>query len=233
MKILAVDTSAKAASAAVTENGKIISECFTNTGLTHSQTLMPMVKTVLDGAMLGVGDIDVFAVNNGPGSFTGVRIGVAAVKGMAQPMARPCCEVSTLESLAYNLIGTDCIAVSCMDARCAQVYTAAFSCGETVERLSDDEAVAIKDMEEKLLSFEKPIVFVGDGAELCYNYYKDRLSCSLASEILRYQRASSTAQVAYLKSERGETVMAEKLMPMYLRLPQAERELKKKKGEST
>lgn len=233
MKILAVDTSAKSASVAVTENGKVISECFTNTGLTHSQTLMPMVKTVLDGAMTNIGDIDAFAVNNGPGSFTGVRIGVAAIKGMAQPTAKQCVEVSTLESLAYNLIGIKCTAVSCMDARCAQVYTAAFRCGETVERLSDDEAVAIKDMEEKLVSFEKPIIFVGDGAQLCYNYYKDRLSCCLASEILRYQRASSTALVAYRKIENGETVTAKELMPMYLRLPQAERELKKKKGEST
>ncbi len=229
MKILAVDTSAKAASAAVTDNGKIISECFTNTGLTHSQTLMPMVKTVLDGAGVKVGDIDLFAVNNGPGSFTGVRIGVAAIKGMAQPTGKPCVEVSTLESLAYNLIGTGFTAVSAMDARCSQVYTAAFKCGETVERLSDDEAVAIKDMEEKLLTFPKPIVFVGDGAELCYNYYKDRLPCAVASEILRYQRASSTALVGQIKAEKGETVTPEKLMPMYLRLPQAERELKKKK----
>ncbi len=233
MKILAVDTSAKAASAAVTEDGKILSECFTNTGLTHSQTLMPMVKTVLDGAGIEVGDIDLFAINNGPGSFTGVRIGVAAIKGMAQPTDKACCEVSTLESLAYNLIGTSCTAVSAMDARCEQVYTATFRCGETVERLCDDEAVAIKDMEEKLLSYPQPIVFVGDGAELCYNYYKDRLPCSLASEILRYQRASSTALVAYLKAEKGETVSPQKLMPLYLRLPQAERELKKKKENLT
>lgn len=233
MKILAIDTSAKAASAAVTDGGKILSECFTNTGLTHSQTLMPMVKTVLDGAGIKLDSIDLIAVNNGPGSFTGVRIGVAAVKGMAQPTGKACAEVSTLESLAYNLIGIDCTAVSAMDARCGQVYTAAFGCGETVERLSGDEAVAISDMEEKLKSFEKPIIFVGDGAELCYNYYKDKVPCSLASELLRYQRASSTALAAYLKAKKGETVSCEKLMPLYLRLPQAERELKKKKGELT
>lgn len=229
MEILAVDTSAKAASVAVSDNGKIISECYTNTGLTHSQTLMPMIKTVLDGARMTVDDMDLFAVNNGPGSFTGVRIGVAAIKGMTQPKNKPCVEVSTLESLAYNLINTGFVAVSAMDARCSQVYTAAFKCGETVERLSEDEAVAIKDMEEKLLTYQAPIVFVGDGAELCYNYYKDRLPCSLASEILRYQRASSTALVAYKKAEKGETVSPDKLMPLYLRLPQAERELKKKK----
>ena len=233
MKILAVDTSAKAASAAVTEDEKIISECFTDTGLTHSQTLMPMVKTVLDGAGLTLDDIDMLAVNNGPGSFTGVRIGVAAVKGMAQPLEKSCAEVSTLESLAYNLIGLNCVAVSAMDARCGQVYTAAFDCGETVERLGGDEAVAISDLEERLRSFEKPIIFVGDGARLCYNYYKDKVPCSLANELLRYQRASSTALAAYLKAKKGETVSCERLMPLYLRLPQAERELKKKKGELT
>lgn len=231
MKLLAVDTSAKAASAAVVSDGKILSECFMNTGLTHSQTLMPTVKTVLDMAGITLDDIDFFAVNNGPGSFTGVRIGVAAIKGMAQPTKKSCVEVSTLESLAYNLLGIDCTAVACMDARCAQVYTAAFDCGEKVERLTDDEAVAIKDMEEKLKEHKKPIAFVGDGAELCYNYYKDKLTCTLASELLRYERASSTAFAAMEKIENDETVTAQKLMPTYLRLPQAERELKKKKGE--
>ncbi len=231
MKILAVDTSAKVSSVAVVQDGKIMSESFMNTGLTHSQTLMPMVKSVLDMANINVSDIDCFAVNNGPGSFTGVRIGVSAIKGMAQPTGKMCVEVSTLESLAYNLLGVECTAVACMDARCAQVYTATFRCGETVERLTDDEAVAIKDMEEKLKNCEKPIIFVGDGAELCYNYYKDKLTCTLASEFLRYERATSTAFVAAKKAENGETVTPEKLMPLYLRLPQAERELKKKKGE--
>lgn len=231
MKILAVDTSAKAASAAVVQDGKLMSENFMNTGLTHSQTLMPTVKTVLDEAGININEIDFFAINNGPGSFTGVRIGVAAIKGMAQPTGKKCVEVSTLESLAYNLLGINCTAVACMDARCAQVYTAAFDCGETVERLTDDEATAIKDMEEKLKTYEKPIIFVGDGAQLCYNYYKEKLDCTLASELLRYERASSTAFAAMKKIEKGDTVTAEKLMPMYLRLPQAERELKKKKGE--
>lgn len=231
MKILAVDTSAKAASAAVTEGGKILSENFTDTGLTHSQTLMPMVKSVLDAANISVKDIDIFAINNGPGSFTGVRIGVAAVKGMAQPLGKECVAVSTLEALAYNLIGLGCVAVSAMDARCGQVYTASFECGETVERLCGAEAVEISGLEERLKSYRRPIIFVGDGASLCYDFYKDKVPCSLANELLRYQRASSTALAAQMKAMRGETVPAEKLMPFYLRLPQAERELKKKKGD--
>lgn len=230
MKILAVDTTATAASAALIDGGKIISEVYTNTGLTHSQTLMPMVDCVLKGANIKVGDIDFFAVNNGPGSFTGVRIGVAAVKGMAQITGKPCIAVSTLEALAYNLSDNDCIAVSAMDARCGQVYTASFSAEKgTVTRLTPDIAVAVEEPEERLKEYRKKIIFVGDGAKLCYNYYKDKLDCSLAGELLRYQRAASTALCAYIKAENGETVSASELMPAYLRLPQAERELKKKK----
>ncbi len=233
MRILAFDSSARAASAAVTENGEVKSEIFTNTGLTHSQTIMPMADAALRGAGVTLDDIDCIAVNNGPGSFTGVRIGVAAVKGLAQMRNIPCAGISTLESLAYNLAGINCTAVCAMDARCAQVYTAAFSCRDgKVERLSDDEAVAIKDIEEKLKNFEQPIIFVGDGAKLCYNYYKDKLDCRLAGELLRYQRASSTAVCAGLHAKRGETVTAEQLMPLYLRLPQAERELRKKEEKS-
>lgn len=232
MKILAVDTTATAASVAVLNDGKLLSESFTNTGLTHSQTLMPMIDNTVKGANIDIKDIDFFAVNNGPGSFTGVRIGVAAVKGMAQMLGKPCVEISTLESLAYNLIDNNCIAVCAMDARCQQVYTASFDCdGGTVTRLCDDEAIAISDLEERLVNYKKTVIFVGDGAMLCYNYYKDRLSCSVISEGRRHQKALSVALAATLKIEKGETVSANELMPSYLRLPQAQRELKKKTEE--
>lgn len=229
MKILGIDTTAKSACVAVLSDGKIISSFYTNTGLTHSQTLLPMVDTVLKSANYNIGDIDYFAVNNGPGSFTGVRIGVSAVKGMAQFSNKPCVEVSTLESLAYNLIDCDCIAVSAMDARCNQVYTASFLCrrGE-VTRLSDDEAVLIDEMEERLKEYDVPIIFVGDGAMLCYEYYKQKINCSLSCENSRYQDARSVVLAAERKIASGKTVSAEKLEPLYLRLPQAERELKKK-----
>lgn len=229
MKILAVDTTATAASAAIISDGKLLSESFTNTGLTHSQTLMPMIDNTVKGANLDIKDVDAFAVNNGPGSFTGVRIGVAAVKGMAQMLKKPCVEVSTLESLAYNLIDNNCIAVCAMDARCQQVYTASFDCeASVVTRLCDDEAIAISDLQERLENYKKNVIFVGDGAMLCYNYYKDKLPCSVISEGRRHQKALSTALVAALKIEKGETVSANELMPSYLRLPQAQRELKKK-----
>lgn len=228
MKILAVDTTAAAASAAVLSDGKILGASFTNTGLTHSQTLMPMIENTLTGACTDIDEIDLFAVNNGPGSFTGVRIGVAAVKGMAHMKNKKCMEISTLESLAYNLIDTDCTAVCAMDARCSQVYTAAFRCenGE-VTRLSEDRALLISELEEELKVFSLPVIFVGDGAGLCYEYYKEKISCRLASEKNRFQNAKSTALIAYLKEE-SDYVSAQTLMPSYLRLPQAQRELKKK-----
>ena len=232
MKILAVDTTATAASVTVLSDGKLLSESCTNTGLTHSQTLMPMIDNTVRGANIDIKDIDFFAVNNGPGSFTGVRIGVAAVKGMAQMLGKPCVEISTLESLAYNLIDNSCIAVCVMDARCQQVYTASFDCdGNTVTRLCDDEAIAISDLEERLTNYKKTVIFVGDGAMLCYNYYKDRLPCSVISEGRRHQKALSVALAATLKIEKGETVSANELMPSYLRLPQAQRELKKRTEE--
>ena len=233
MRILAFDSSAKVASAAVTEDGEIKSEIFTNTGLTHSQTLLPMADAALKGAGVTLDDIDCIAVNNGPGSFTGVRIGVAAVKGLAQMRNIPCVGISTLEALAYNLSGTDCTAVCAMDARCAQIYTAAFSVTQSeIKRLTEDEAVAIKDIEESLKNFAQPVIFVGDGAKLCYNHYKDKLDCRLAGEFLRYQRASSTALCAFAYYQKGETVAARELMPLYLRLPQAERELRKREENS-
>lgn len=228
MKILAVDTTAAAASAAVLSDGKILSSSFSNTGLTHSQTLMPMIENTLSAACVDIDDIDLFAVNNGPGSFTGVRIGVAAIKGMAHLKNKKCVEVSTLESLAYNLSDTDCVAVCAMDARCSQVYCAAFRCenGE-VTRLFEDKAVLISELEEEIKNKDLPVIFVGDGAALCYKYYKEIIPCRLASEKNRYQDAKSTAHIAYLKDE-SEYVSAQTLMPSYLRLPQAQRELKKK-----
>ena len=137
LKILAVESSAVSASASVCDNGKIISENYINAGLTHSQTLMPMVKNCMDTAGVTLEDIDLIAVAHGPGSFTGVRIGIAAVKGIAFG-GKECCGISTLEAMAYNLKGIDCVALCAMDARCSQVYMAMFDCGDKVVRLCED-----------------------------------------------------------------------------------------------
>ncbi|WP_294909888.1 tRNA (adenosine(37)-N6)-threonylcarbamoyltransferase complex dimerization subunit type 1 TsaB [uncultured Ruminococcus sp.] len=232
MKILAVDTSATAASVAVAEENKLIGEFSINTALTHSQTLIPMIDELLNNTGLSVNDINVVAVNAGPGSFTGVRIGVAAVKGIAFPKNLPCVSVSTLESMAYNMLGNDCIVCSVMDARCSQVYNALFRVkGCTVTRMTDDRALSLTDLKLELQNIREKVVLVGDGAVLCNEFLGSELeNIMLAPFNNRIQTASSVAYAAFEKINNGETLTADELMPVYLRLPQAQRELNKKLG---
>ncbi len=231
MKILAVDSSAKTASVALVDNGILISECFVNAGLTHSRTLMPMVDNTLTQADLKIEDIDAFAVNAGPGSFTGIRIGVAALKGLALASGKLCAGVSTLEACAYNFADENCIVCVSMDARCNQVYTALFRCKNgSVNRLCEDKAVSVDDLGNELLQYDEKIILAGDGAEICFRTFADKLkNCVLAGENRRYQRAYGCA-VAALNNKDLFKDSAE-LAPVYLRLPQAERELKLRKGE--
>ena len=170
MKILALDSSAVSASAAVLDDDKVLGEFFINTKQTHSQTLMPMVQQVLIQTKTSLEEIDLFAVSAGPGSFTGVRIGVACVKGMAFAQNKPCIGVSTLEAMAYPLSMLNGIICAVMDARCQQVYHALFRVnGSKVERIYDDCAVAISDLAESLRQYsDETIYLVGDGAKLCY-----------------------------------------------------------------
>ncbi len=228
MKILAVDSSAKTASVAVTDGKTLISECFVNAGLTHSRTLMPMVDNALSQADMKIDDIDAFCVNAGPGSFTGIRIGVAAVKGLALCKDKPCAGISTLESAAYNFVDENCIVSVSMDARCNQVYTALFRCENSeVIRLCDDKAVSIDELCEELSSYNEKIYLAGDGAELCYNVFKNKLNnVVLSGENRRYQRAYGAALAAVNNEELFSS--SANLAPVYLRLPQAERELKLK-----
>lgn len=232
MKILAVDTSATAASVAVAEENKLIGEFSINTALTHSQTLMPMVDELLKNTGLSVNDIGAVAVNAGPGSFTGVRIGVAAVKGIAFPKNLPCVSVSTLESMAYNMLGNDCVVCSVMDARCSQVYNALFRVKDcTVTRMTDDRAHSLTDLKNELQYISEKVVLVGDGAVLCSEFLGSELeNIMLAPFNNRIQTASSVAYAAFEKINNGETLTADELMPVYLRLPQAQRELNKKLG---
>ncbi|MCR5652836.1 MAG: tRNA (adenosine(37)-N6)-threonylcarbamoyltransferase complex dimerization subunit type 1 TsaB [Ruminococcus sp.] len=226
MKILAVDSSAKACSAAITDDNRIIGSFFINTALTHSETLVPMIEAVLKNTKTDLESIDCLAVSAGPGSFTGVRIGVSAVKGIAMPLDKPCVAVSTLEAMAYNLIDRDCVVCAVMDARCRQMYNALFKVQNgTITRLCDDRALSINDLGDELKSYNESIILVGDGAELCYNSFKElNQNIKLAIESQRYQNAAGVA----LASQNKETISARELMPSYLRLPQAERELKKK-----
>lgn len=232
MKILSFDSSAKSASVAVTEDGRLISESFVNASLTHSKTLMLMVDNVLTQADLSFKDIDGLCVNVGPGSFTGIRIGVAAVKGLALSQNKPCAATSTLESIANNFTDTDCIVCAAMDARCNQVYTALFKCENgLVHRLCEDKALSINDLVEELSDYNELIYLAGDGAELCYKAIADNnmKNIRLSGENRRFQRAYGVALAAENNKELFKDSSA--LMPVYLRPPQAERELKLKKGE--
>lgn len=228
MKILGIDSSAKSASAAVVENGKIISSFYINTGLTHSQTLMPMIDSALKCADLSVDDIGLIAVNKGPGSFTGIRIGVAAAKGIADVKNIPCIGISTLESMAYNLTDINCIVCSVMDARCNQVYTALFEIKNgNVERITEDSAISIDELKNILKTYNNLKFLVGDGAELCYNkLINDVDSLKIAGESVRFQNA---AGVCHAAEKYNSYISSSELVPDYLRLPQAERELKSKK----
>lgn len=232
--VLAVDTSAKSVSCAVVRDQRVLASAYANTGLTHSQTLMPMIQNMLQTATITIKQIDALAVNAGPGSFTGVRIGVSAVKGMAFTEGLPCVSVSTLESMAETvgvLPGT--VICGVMDARCQQVYSALFSINEDgcCIRLTEDTALSISDLCEQLKMLKSPIVLVGDGSELCYKAMCDAVpDLHLASSAIRYQSAVGAALVAERRLAAGETMAASELLPVYLRLPQAERELKAKQN---
>ncbi|MEF9852640.1 MAG: tRNA (adenosine(37)-N6)-threonylcarbamoyltransferase complex dimerization subunit type 1 TsaB [Hydrogenoanaerobacterium sp.] len=234
MKILGLECSAQAASAAVYEDGRLLCESYVDVKLTHSETLLPMLEAMLKAAALKISDIDCLAVTVGPGSFTGLRIGISAVKGIAFALDIPCIGVSTPEAMAYNLMGQSCTACCVMDARCKQVYAAVFDIeGENVTRILPDEAVAIDVLGENLLKMncKKPLVLVGDGAVLCYNSFGEKCSAALAPPHLRFQRASGVCALAAQCTENAVT--ADELAPAYLRLPQAERELLKKEENKT
>lgn len=228
MRILSVDSSSVTASVAITEKGKVLAENFINNGLTHSQTLMPMVEKTIQESGISIKDIDLFAITHGPGSFTGVRIGIASVKGMADALGKKCVAVSTLEAIAEPLKSEDVIACAVMDARCNQVYTAIFNNGN---RLCEDKAVLIDELGEELKQYDKKIVFIGDGSVLCYEKLcKIIQNCEVAEEKIRYVHGSSVGFVAEGKIKNGEeSINSANLVPFYLRLPQAERELKLKK----
>ncbi len=234
MRILAVECSDKPVSCALVEDGKIICESFLSIGATHSQTLQPMLKDMLKNADIDISAVDEFAVSVGPGSFTGLRIGISAVKGMAFGCNKQCVGVSTLHAAAYGMISNKGIICAVMDARCGQVYTATFySDGESLTRLCDDRAIMLDELAEELKKLTasgdyagETIYLVGRGNEMCYNKIKNEvLSVKLAPPHNCCQRASFVALVA----DEYEKITAHELLPSYLRLPQAERELKAKK----
>ncbi len=220
--LLSFDSSSVTASAALTDGGRVIRSEFVNAGLTHSETLLPMIKRVMGDYSFS--SLNAIAVTNGPGSFTGIRIGVATAKGLAFANNIDCIGVSTLEAIAYNFVDENAVVCAVMDARRMQFYNAIFRVENgTITRLCDDRAISLEDLKKELEGIER-VIIAGDGAKLCY----DSLALEntvLASEEKIYQNAIGVS----LAAENNKKTSAKKLMPVYLRMSQAERELKLKK----
>jgi len=224
MLILALESTAKAASAALARDGELVSRSFQNNGLTHSKTLLPMAEELLHQAGLTIRDVDAVAVAHGPGSFTGVRIGVSTAKGLCWGAEKPAIGVSTLEAMAWNGENAPEGSILCcsMDARRAQVYNALFIFEDGApRRLTPDRAISLEELVPELEKYQKPVFVLGDGAELCYSFLVNTdLSVTLAPEEVRLQDAYGVCRAAAGK----QPVSAAELLPVYLRLSQAERE---------
>ncbi len=228
MKILALDTSATVATVALCEDERLLAEYTLNNGNTHSETLLPMVESVLKNFRMTPKDIDLFAVCAGPGSFTGVRIGAATLKGLAFGTATPCVEVSTLEALAQNAVMYKGLICPVMNARRSQVYTALFrSDGQKLSRLTPDCAMAISELDQMLSVYGEPVAFTGDGYDITLAEIKQTPVYPTPIR-QQFQSACSVASVAYRMYLNGETVSDKVLKVNYLRPSQAERELMNK-----
>ena len=222
MKILGIESASLTASAAIWEDDMLTAEYTVNHKKTHSQTLLPMIDEIVRMTETDLKTLDAIAVSGGPGSFTGIRIGVSAAKGLSYALDIPCAGVSTLHSLAFNCLGTEGIVCAVMDARCSQFYNALFSVkGSNVTRITPDRAVSADELRSELINNYGgcKITYVGDGAELAYNTLND-VRAELAPVGTRFQRASSVC----LAASQYDQISARKLLPVYLRLPQAERE---------
>ncbi len=230
MNILAFDSTAKTASVALLRDGALLAEMFADTGKTHSEILLPMAENVCARAHVAWEDIDYYAVTAGPGSFTGVRIGVATVLGLAfgEESKANCVSVSTLEAIAFGLLPLDGILVPVMDARRHEVYNAIFRSEDGVlTRLCPDRAISLAALGEELLSAypNENIYLAGDGYGVAHAALSSLpITLRETPPLLRYQRASAAAMCAMSAIARGEVTTADRLSPTYLRMPQAERD---------
>ena len=226
MLLLAFETSAKSCSAALHDGRGLLAESYQNSGLTHSQTLMVMAEDLLKVCGKSAADVTALAVAAGPGSFTGVRIGVSAAKGFAWGAEKPVYGVSTLEAMALGLGVMDGHICCCMDARRKQVYNAIFLAENGhLTRVCEDRAISLEELQEELAHIDGPIYLVGDGAELTMRTLGAEVpGLILPPEHRRHQRASGVALAAIVAMERGESANGAALQPNYLRLSQAERE---------
>ncbi len=238
MKILALESSATAASVALCEDETLLAQSFQNSGLTHSQTLLPMAQGLLASYGCRVSELDLIAVAAGPGSFTGLRIGVSTAKGLAWAAELPCAGCSTLASMAWNVAGFAGEICTAMDARRKQIYNARFrGVDQQPQRLTPDRAISLEDLVAELRDTQTTQLVVGDGAQLCYAALREAgIPARLAPANLRLQSAWGVAREALTLARSGQTVSPSRLVPVYHRLSQAERErlakeAKEPKGE--
>ena len=235
MKVLAFDSTARAASCALVDDGRLLGHYNIDNGLTQSELLLPMAEDMLRSLGLTFDDVDAYAAATGPGSFTGVRIGVSLVKGLAFGKNKPCISVSTLEALAENIAALDGILLPCMDARRAQVYNAVFSSdGNALTRLTEDRAVALTDLCEEMKNYpNRKIYLSGDGYKVAKQAFdKAGIKTENTPELLINESAASVAAAAYRKLLAGDTLTDGEISPGYLRLPQAERERIEKENQA-
>ena len=221
MLVLALESSAKAASVALMQDDTLICQYSQCSGLTHSRTLLPMVEDMLKNTDTLLADVDLIAVAHGPGSFTGIRIGVSTVKGLAWASDKKCVGVSTLAAMAWHGVSAGGLC-PVMDARRSQVYNALFEIKDGCpERLCADRAIALSELAAELKAMNREVFLVGDGAALSYEYLDNEgIACRVAPQNLLYQSAWGVGMEA-LRSKPGT---ADDLLPVYLRLSQAERE---------
>ncbi|KAB3532423.1 tRNA (adenosine(37)-N6)-threonylcarbamoyltransferase complex dimerization subunit type 1 TsaB [Alkaliphilus pronyensis] len=231
MKLLAVDTSSIVATVAVMDEDKLIAEAVINNQKNHSQRLMPLIKEVLDNSNLSPADIDVYAAALGPGSFTGLRIGITTVKAMAQAMNKPVVGISTLDSLAYNLPFCNSYICPIIDAQRNNAYTALYIWDNNGIKLHNEHAILhIDELIKKIKTLQRTTIFLGDGI----NIFKDKLNENLGSlgviapSSVAIPRASSVAALAIKKAKAGELVSPEEIVPIYMRKSQAEKQFEEK-----
>ncbi len=222
MLILAFESSAKAASVALCRDGTLLSQYTQCSALTHSRTLLPMAEDLLKNVEIPLDAVDLFAVAHGPGSFTGIRIGVSTVKGLAWASQKPCTGVSTLEAMAWHGLAAGGLICPVMDARRNQVYNALFRIKDGKPlRLCEDRPIALEELSEQLRTLGEPAFLVGDGSELTARHLSQAgLPFRMAPENLRWQSAWGVAMASADKAPGT----ADTLLPVYLRLSQAERE---------
>lgn len=230
MLIMAFESSAKAASVALLRDGRLVSQYSQCSGLTHSRTLLPMAEDMLKNAEMSLKDVDCFAVAHGPGSFTGIRIGVSTVKGLAWAADKPCVGVSTLEAIAWHGLSAGGYVCPVMDARRSQVYNALFKIENgRPERLCEDRPIGLAELSAELRGLNAPVLLIGDGAAITAAWLdREGIAYTVAPENLLWQSAWGVAMAASEKEPRS----CDELLPVYLRLSQAERERMEKMAKT-